>query len=286
MLKQKNLQLNNRVGKYRKTVSVDGLVRRIQKKPVKIQSPKFRAAFIVPFKRAQPSPKKFIALQKLYLQKRVSVLAAALALIIAFGGGMWSVFATSKSSADAQPEVLGAYTDQPSNPAPPSGTAVSGSQLQGQTGGNISSDALFNTPIEYLQNYFANVNEPNVINQRKNQLTEFLNSRNSPLAVAAETIAEQPHWKLILAIAFAESSLGKNCTDFNCSNIGIKPGNPIWHRYASYQDWVVDFNRLLDKRYKDETLQEMCGVYVKPCNPNWLLATQEILDALKAQGIE
>ena len=108
----------------------------------------------------------------------------------------------------------------------------------------------------------------------------------SPLAAASETIAEQDHWRLILAIAFAESTMGKNCADNNCSNIGVKPGATSWRSYASYGAWVVDFNRLLDKRYKDWTLEQMCGVYVKPCNPNWLLATKQILTALDEDRIE
>ena len=90
----------------------------------------------------------------------------------------------------------------------------------------------------------------------------------------------------ILAIAFAESTLGKNCADNNCSNIGVKPGAPSWRSYASYSAWVVDFNRLLDKKYKDWTLEQMCGVYVKPCNPNWLLATKQILTALDQADIK
>jgi hypothetical protein len=30
----------------------------------------------------------------------------------------------------------------------------------------------------------------------------------------------------------------------------------------------------------------MCGVYVQPCNPNWLKATHQILDELDEAGIK
>lgn len=272
---------------YKKTVAVDGLVKRQVKKDPSIIKKIQKPVFITPYKPKAASGRA-VFLQKFYKQKQVPVLVAVAALIIAFAAGSWSVLSTSKTAADSRPEVLGAYTGQPPQPNPsrPTGNPVAGGQLQNQDGANVDNNILFNTPIEYLQNYLAAINQPEVINRRKNQLQQFLNDRHSPLAAAAETIAQQSHWKLILAIAFAESTLGKNCADFNCSNIGIKPGNPIWHKYAGYDAWVLDFNKLLDRRYKDQTLTQMCGVYVKPCNPNWLLATQQILDALNEQGIE
>lgn len=260
--------------------------------------------------------------QKIYSQKKVPVAVAVLGLIITFVFGMWSAMDANHSYADIQPHVLGASTqhqfsdnkggaldklpakvnesdgsraekigagstNQPSgNQSGPSGTLIAGAELQGQNGGSVSNDVLFNTPIEYLQSYFKSTAEPDIIFRRKNQLQQFLSAMHSPLAQASETIAGQEHWKLILAIAFAESTMGKNCADNNCSNIGVKPGAPSWRSYASYSAWVVDFNRLLDKKYSDWTLEEMCGVYVKPCNPNWLAATKQILDSLKEQNIE
>ena len=268
-----------------KLMRVDSIVRRPAKKIAAktVLSP----FFVVPGKAKAKQGAPFLFFRKFYSPKKVPIAAAVLGLIIAFGFGMWSVLDTKSSIADNQPQVLGAFTDQPSaSQTGPSGPPIAGAQLQGQNGGSVSNDVLFNTPIEYLQSYFQSTSQPDIINNRKNQLQKFLTDMHSPLAGASETIAEQDHWKLILAIAFAESTLGKNCADNNCSNIGVKPGAPSWRSYASYSAWVVDFNRLLDKKYKDWTLEQMCGVYVKPCNPNWLLATQQILDALKEQNIE
>lgn len=262
-----------------KIVKLDSMVRRKVVKPQQV----LRLQFNVPFRPKSKQSLRANFWRKLYQEQKVPVLAAVAALLLAFGGGMWAALTTTKSEADIppQPQVLGAFTDQPSQ-----AIALPGNQLQGQDGQTATNDILFTTPLEYLQNYFTSIAEPEIIDKRKNQLTEFLKQKNSPLADAAETIAGQSHWQLILAIAFAESTLGKNCADFNCSNIGVKPGDPAWHKYSSYQAWAVDFNRLLEKKYKDWTLEQMCGVYVKPCNPNWLLATKQILEQLQEQGIE
>lgn len=203
-------------------------------------------------------------------------------MLVAFVAGMWVSTNTPKGLADnmASAAQADAASGGPAIVAS-FGTVPSGTEIS-----TLSNDILFNTPIENLQSYLNPPPKPDVLAERKTKIKDFLTEYNSPLSAAADTIAEQPHWKLILAIAFAESTLGKNCVDNNCSNIGVKPGNPIWHQYKSYDDWVLDFNKLLERRYKDKTLKQMCGVYVQPCNPNWLLATQQILDALETQRIQ
>ena len=220
------------------------------------------------------------AFLRVFAEKKVPVLAAVLALFLAFGGGMWFVLNTTTSSADnSQPQVLGAYTSQPSSPIVMQGATVPAANT-------VSNDVLFNTPIEYLKQYLQDVSAPDVIAKRTSQIKDYLEQKKSPLTSAAATIAAQPHWDIIMAVAFAESSWGRNCTDNNCSNIGVKPGAPSWRQYKSYDAWVIDFNRLLDKKYKDWNSPQMCGVYVKPCNSNWLLATQQVLDQLQADHIE
>jgi hypothetical protein len=266
-------------------LKMDGIVRRPLVKVV-TKPKKFKPIYIAPVKHASRRSSffanKFIFVKNIYSNQKVPVLAAVLALFIAFGFGAWFALNTSHSAADdnSGSAVLGEQTQTPAG-----SVVLPGIGAPTGTSANDNS-VLFNTPIEYLKNYFDSINQPDVINSRKNQLSQFLKDMHSPLVPTAETIAEQPHWQLILAISFAESTLGKNCNDFNCSNIGVGPTSPYWHKYNSYQDWVIDFNRLLDKKYNNWTLKQMCGVYVKPCNPNWLSATQQILDALKDRGIE
>jgi hypothetical protein len=254
--------------------NVDGLTRgkKVRQKP----------AFVVPFKANRTGAGRFVFLQKLRLKNQVPIMVAVVALFLAFGGGVWATLSTNKSVAyNSQPEVLGDSTTVPAG-----SMVIPNAEVPPANPADVSNDELFNTPIQELQNYLANVSQPDIIANRTAALTKFLNDMGSPFASAAATIANQSHWQLILEISFAESTLGKNCKDNNCSNIGVGPNSPLWHQYASYQDWVVSFNRLLDKRYNNWTLDQMCGVYVKPCNPHWLMATKEISADLEDRGIQ
>jgi hypothetical protein len=274
-------------------VMVDSIVKRPKAQLAKTTRPPRVLAFAVPKEKVLPAfarqwflvkrrtldlfralPEKVF--QGINWRQKFSLAMATVVVFLAFGAGMWTELATPKTSATDSQSQTGADNFQ---------IPLPGAQYNPQPT-SVSNDILFNTPLEYLKNYLASVAEPDIIENRKDQLAAYLTEKNSPLASAAETIAQQPHWQLILAIAFAESTLGKNCTDNNCSNIGVKPGAPSWRRYASYQNWVVDFNRLLDKKYKDQTLEQMCGVYVQPCSTNWLLATKQVLGELKDKGIE
>lgn len=204
-----------------------------------------------------------------------------LALILAFGGGMWYALKTPSSAADspqAEPQVKSAQVFAPI----PLDAKLEVMPEQTKLNTAITNDVLFNTPLEMLKDYLASSAAQDQLLLRKAKLREFLAKRNSPLEPQADLIAEQNHWKLILAISFAESTLGEKCFDFNCSGIG---GSQI-RSYKSFDNWILDFNRLLEVRYKDKTLEQMCGVYVQPCNPNWLLATKQILTALDEDKIE
>ena len=138
---------------------------------------------------------------------------------------------------------------------------------------------------DFFATYHPEVVDAATLTARSAMLARYLQERHSPLIEFASVIAQQSHWKLILAISFAESGMGKRCADNNCSGIGVEPGHPKWQMYETKGDWAKALNRLLEKRYKDKTLQQMCGVYVQPCNENWLLATNQILKELKVWQI-
>jgi len=182
--------------------------------------------------------------------------------VIAFVSGMGVALETTKSKADIEPQGQVAAAESP--------------PVQ------ISGEQFFDTPLNLLNNYFESSKDAKVLAERKEELRQYLQEKKSPFLEVSDTIAEQPHWKLILAISFAESTLGKKCHMFNCSGIG---GSDL-REYKSFTNWVLDFNRLLDKRYNDWTLDEMCGVYVKPCTHTWLSATQQILDELDDREIQ
>ncbi|MDE2312167.1 MAG: hypothetical protein KGJ93_03750 [Patescibacteria group bacterium] len=206
-----------------------------------------------------------------HLARRGQPLALAMALALVFGFGMWYEASTPQSRAES-PQPLAASEPIALGTVP----ADAASQPV------ISNEVLFNTPIQLLQDYLGAPTAADQLAERKTKLQQFLSDWSSPLVNQADVIAEQKHWKLILAISFAESTLGKYCQGNNCSGIG---GSNL-RSYRSLENWIVDFDRLLDRRYQNMTLEQMCGVYVQPCNPHWLVATKQILNALDAARIE
>lgn len=247
--------------------------------------------FAAPAMPLRPRPPENLLAQKFFVRSRTflagclrgyrkgaAVLASqgtklvlALSLFLAFGSGMWYAASTPKSQAVAQTAVSAIV---PASSPIPLADAPAGTE--------VPKDALFNTPLDLLQSYFTPPPTPDTLAIRQAQLRKFLREYNSPLEPQADLIAEQPHWKLILAISFAESTLGKHCYVNNCSGIG---GSNI-RTYKSLDNWILDFNRLIEMRYKDQTLEQMCGVYVQPCTPSWLNATKQILSALDEAKIE
>jgi hypothetical protein len=280
--KSKKISINIRPKQAKpRILKIDSIIKR----PVKRVAAKTVLShfFVVPGKTEAKQTAPVLFFRKIYSQKKVPVAVAVFGLILAFAFGMWSVLNTKSTIADSQPQILGAFSSEPNaHQITPSGSPIAGAELQGQSGSNLSNDVLFNTPLEMLKDYLTDTLAAGQLEIRKSKLHEFLKDRGSPLEPQADLIAEQQHWKLILAISFAESTLGEKCFDFNCSGIG---GSQI-RSYKSFDNWILDFNRLLEKRYKDKTLEQMCGVYVKPCNPNWLLATKQILTALDQENIE
>jgi len=87
-------------------------------------------------------------------------------------------------------------------------------------------------------------------------------------------------WRIVIGIAEAESNMGENFVydyDHNCHNYwGIKPvggrrdDGSYLRCYFEDENGVNSIIGLLERRYKGQTPEEMCGVYVVPCNGNWL----------------
>jgi len=205
-------------------------------------------------------------------------------LLSTYLSGIWTGISTSRSYAEF------VFSESPSDQKKEQATDLKVAALNGlgQITLSSSDENLFAMSIDQLENVFERKRiqmTERLYDQRAEKIKEYLTGKKAPFAEYAGTIARQPHWQLILAISFAESSWGKNCVDNNCSNIGVKPGHELWRDYDNYGEWIVDFNRLLERRYKDWTLKEMCGVYVKPCNKNWLLATTQVLGELKEKQI-
>ncbi len=227
--------------------------------------------------------------RKFYNKQRVPVMAAVAGLLLAFGGGMWAALNITKSAAESEPQVLGAEITQ----APEVQYSVPLNSSAGLGPVNsVPNDVLFNMTIGQLENYLAEAlktpeaKQAEILAARKEKLKQYLEEKKSPLAGITNTLAELKHWEMVLAISNSESSLGKRCYNNNCSGIGVEPGHPLWRDYASKSDWAKDLDRLLEKRYKDWTLEKMNGVYNQPGSKNWLLASKQILEDLQERNIE
>jgi hypothetical protein len=122
---------------------------------------------------------------------------------------------------------------------------------------------------------------------RKEKLRAYLTDKKSPFVLdegALDAFVNSRNMKLIVAISFVESTFGKHCYYFNCSGIGGTP--PNLRKYNSYAEWIVDFDDLLERRYKDLPPEKFIGLYVQPGSPNWLYGVKQVISEFEEYGIE
>lgn len=157
---------------------------------------------------------------------------------------------------------------------------------------SLPNEQLFSMTLEQLEFYFEEGYKSPETRQkeyeallhktRKEKLTNYLDSKKSPLVSIVDTLVHLKHWRLVLAISNSESSLGKRCYSNNCSGIGVAPGHPLWQEYKSKADWAVALDKLIEKRYSGWTLEQMNGTYNKPGSDNWIFAARQILNDLQS----
>jgi hypothetical protein len=122
---------------------------------------------------------------------------------------------------------------------------------------------------------------PDPLSQRKAFLEAYLKSKNSPLAAHVDALSEQTQWKLIIAIADAESSYCKRKELNNCWGIG-----GAWNlkAYSNYDQAIADVNRILEQHYiaagltSPDTIENK---WVGHPNDNWEAAADQVMDDLK-----
>lgn len=200
-----------------------------------------------------------------FFRKRLVVATSAL-MLVSFIGGMVAVVAENKSQAEVLEE--------------------SGVQIPKETITEADLEHFASTSIKLLQEGKQGYAGPDQLVARKAKLRKYLKDKNSPFFdddQALDSLLSLPHRRLILAISYAESTMGRNCYFNNCSGIGGSV--PNLRKYKEFRNWMIDLNDLLERRYKDWTLEQMCGVYVQPCNPNWLKATAQVLQELDNREI-
>jgi hypothetical protein len=122
---------------------------------------------------------------------------------------------------------------------------------------------------------------PDPLSQRKAFLEAYLKSKNSPLAAHVDALSDQTQWKLIIAIADAESSYCKRKELNNCWGIG-----GAWNlkAYDNYDQAIADVNRILEQHYiaagltSPDTIENK---WVGHPNDNWETAADQVMDDLK-----
>ena len=116
------------------------------------------------------------------------------------------------------------------------------------------------------------------------ELRNFFEKYNSPLVDHIETLRKQPEMKRIIAISFVESNMCRRNYYNNCGGYTLKTGQ--LKKYPSFDEWIMDTNELLQRRYANRSYKQMIGVYVVPGSPAWLYGTTRIhqeLDEIEAK---
>lgn len=134
------------------------------------------------------------------------------------------------------------------------------------------------------------------IDQLKKQLTReqtlsqrlaiYLQLYRSPLADYAEVLAKQPHWKQIVALANAESTLCRNYPQktANCWGVG---GSDLWTMGENLGEGIMSMNNFLENhpkrspvKYAQMTFEQMNGLYKQPPKDHWVFNAKSIYEEL------
>lgn len=110
--------------------------------------------------------------------------------------------------------------------------------------------------------------------------------QGSPMAGLGSNIvktskAQSVDWHLVIGLASAESSLGRNFYKeydaTHCFNFwgikppgGQRPDGSYLRCYFSAQDGINSIVSLLARRYPGQTVEKMCGTYKVPCTQSWI----------------
>ncbi len=195
-------------------------------------------------------------------------------VLAAFSGGAWATWTTVQTKATVKQPVGQISAITTLDPVP---LNFDQNQL------NVVANFL---PVLIEENRHIPTPEELRDKQRKEVLQSYLKDKKSPLAkddAAVTALLETKNLKMILAISFVESNICIHHVSFNCSGIG---GSTYFRKYKNFSAWAADFDLLLETRYKNLSVEEFRGRYVKPGSQNWVDGVYQILDELKAKNIE
>lgn len=117
-------------------------------------------------------------------------------------------------------------------------------------------------------------------------LEQYLKNAGSPLANHASTLISVEHWKKIIALANAESSLCRKYPEelANCWGVGganlLKLGNNL-------DEAIITMNRFLARnpkksqiKYAQMDFNQMNGLYKKPAADHWVINSEVVYQDL------
>lgn len=125
----------------------------------------------------------------------------------------------------------------------------------------------------------------------KEQLRSYLTQRRSPFAQCVDLLVELPTSDKILALANAESAMGRRAPHGLHNYWGIggsrlwKMGNNVCEGIQSMDNFLHEYPRRAAVKYKDMSFVDMCGIYKQPCpgkaNHHWVKNNNVIISDLQ-----
>lgn len=118
------------------------------------------------------------------------------------------------------------------------------------------------------------------------EVRQYLQAQNSPLAAYSNTLIHLNNWKKIIALSNAESGLCKHYPEAkaNCWGIG---GANLWYLGSNLGEGIVTMNHFLNTyparssvKYSQMTFKQMNGLYKQPPAQHWVDNNQSIYNDL------
>ena len=110
---------------------------------------------------------------------------------------------------------------------------------------------------------------------------EYLESKESPLALETEFLLTQEHWKFLIAISAIESQYCKRQLGNNCWGVTNTSGK--YQKYNSFREGIKDTNDLIERwqgKGRWLTVNDFNCHYVVPCNDNWVSVVNQVIEKL------
>jgi hypothetical protein len=118
------------------------------------------------------------------------------------------------------------------------------------------------------------------------QVRAYLKEQGSPLADYTDTLLTLRNWKMIVALANAESSMCQHYQAATANCWGVGGTNP-WNMGANLGEGIVAMNHFLNTyplrsqvKYSQMSFEQMNGLYKQPPAVHWVGNSKSVFDAL------